>query len=278
MSRTARARSPKFQVRSRTRLALAAIAALTASTCSWEVSATPATAASTVVTIGFDDGTAEQLGALPILQAHRMTATFFVNIASIDDLGHEHLTWAELHTLFDAGNEIAGHTLHHANLAPLTTAEARQEVCTDRNNLLTNGFPATSFAYPFGSFDSGTEQVVQDCGYNSGRGVAGISKNGPFAETIPPLDPYATRTPPNPKKATKLSTMESYVLDAEANGGGWVQFVFHRLCEQCGAYAITQAKFTALLDFLQGEVAGGRVVVQTTAQVIGGPVQPPVPA
>jgi len=253
---------------------LTVLGALTASLTSWAVSPTPAAAASTVVTIGFDDGTADQLGGLPILQAHGMTATFFVNTGSIGDA--EHLSWADLHTLFDAGNEIAGHTLHHVDLKPLTTAEARQEVCTDRNNLLAENFPATSFAYPFGSFDSGTEQVVHDCGYNSGRGVSGISKMGPFAETIPPLDPYATRTPPNPKKSTKLSTLQLYVLNAEANGGGWVQFVFHRLCEQCGPYAITPAKFTALLDFLQGEVAGGRVTVQTTAQVIGGPVSPPV--
>ena len=118
---------------------------------------------------------------------------------------------------------------------------------------------------------------MRDCGYNSGRGVSGISKSGPFAETIPPPDPYATRTPPNPKKATKLSTMQGYVLNAEANGGGWVQLVFHRVCEQCGAYAITPAKFTAQLDFLQAEVAAGRTTVQTTAQVIGGPVNPPVP-
>jgi peptidoglycan/xylan/chitin deacetylase (PgdA/CDA1 family) len=262
----------------RIRLALAMIGALTASLSSWALSPAPAAAApSTVVTIGFDDGTGDQLGALPILQAHGMTATFFVNTASIGD--PEHLSWANLHSLFGAGNEIAGHTLHHVNLAPLSTVDARQEVCTDRNNLLAEGFPATSFAYPFGSFDSGTEQVVRDCGYNSGRGVAGVSKTGPFAETIPPLDPYATRTPPNPKKSTKLSTLELYVQNAEANGGGWVQFVFHRLCEQqCGAYAITPAKLTAFLGFLQGEVAGGRVTVQTTAQVIGGPVQPPVPA
>jgi peptidoglycan/xylan/chitin deacetylase (PgdA/CDA1 family) len=270
-----RTRAPRRRLRSRIRLALTAIGALTVFLSSWAVSAAPAAAAaSTVVTIGFDDGTADQLGALPILQAHGMTATFFVNSGSIGD--PEHLSWADLHTLFDAGNEIAGHTVNHVNLAPLTTAEARQEVCTDRNNLLAEGFPATSFAYPFGSFDSDTELVVRDCGYNSGRGVSGISKTGPFAETIPPLDPYATRTPPNPKKSTKLSTLELYVLNAEANGGGWVQFVFHRLCEQCGPYAITPAKFTAFLDFLQGEVTGGRVVVQTTAQVVGGPVQPPV--
>src|SRR6266511_3058101 len=76
----------------------------------------------------------------------------------------------------------------------LKKPEGRQEVCTDRNNLLAEGFPATSFAYPFGSFDSGTELVVHDCGYNSGRGVSGVTKNGPYAETVPPLDPYATRT------------------------------------------------------------------------------------
>jgi len=264
------------RVHPRLRSAVTAIAVITAALCGSGMSPAPAQAAtaSTVVTIGFDDGTAEQLDALPILQAHGMVATFFVNTGAIGDA--EHLSWADLHTLFAAGNEIAGHTLDHVNLAPLTTAEARREVCTDRNNLLAEGFPATSFAYPFGSFDSGTEQVIRDCGYNSGRGVAGISKNGPYAETIPPLDLYATRTPPNPKKATKLSTLELYVQSAEANGGGWVQFVFHRLCEQCGAYAITPSKFTALLDFLQGEVASGRVTVQTTAQVIGGPVQPPV--
>jgi peptidoglycan/xylan/chitin deacetylase (PgdA/CDA1 family) len=242
------------------------------------VTAAPANAAtaSTVVTIGFDDGTVDQLAALPILQAHGMTATFFVNTGPIIAGDSGHLSWADLHTLFNAGNEIAGHTVNHTGLKALPTAEARQEVCTDRNSLLAEGFPATSFAYPFGTFDSGTEQVVHDCGYNSGRGVAGISLKGPFAETIPPLDPYATRTPPNPKKATKLATMEQYVLNAEANGGGWVQFVFHRVCESCGAYAITTAKLTALLDFLQAEVNGGRVSVQTTAQVIGGPVNPPV--
>jgi peptidoglycan/xylan/chitin deacetylase (PgdA/CDA1 family) len=165
----------------------------------WLVSPAPAAAAaSTVVTIGFDDGTADQLGALSLLQAHGMTATFFVNTGTIGDA--EHLSWANLHTLYDAGNEIAGHTLDHVDLKPLTTAEARQQVCTDRNNLLAEGFPATSFAYPFGSFDSGTEAVVHDCGYNSGRGVSGISKMGPYAETIPPLDPYATRTPPTPRR------------------------------------------------------------------------------
>jgi hypothetical protein len=48
-----------------------------------------------------------------------------------------------------------------------------------------------------------------------------------FAETIPPLDAFATRTPPNPKQGTSLATIQGYVTAAEENGGGWVQLVFH---------------------------------------------------
>jgi hypothetical protein len=94
-----------------------------------------------------------------------------------------------------------------------------------------------------------------------------------FAETIPPLDAYATRTPPNPKQSTTLTTIESYVTAAEANGGGWVQLVFHNICSGCDAYSITQADFTSLLAWLQSQAG---VAVETTAQVIGGPIQPPV--
>jgi hypothetical protein len=180
-----------------------------------------------------------------------------------------HMTWDQLQQLAAAGNEIGGHTLHHVNLKPLKTADARLEVCQDRNNLLDHGLKPTSFAYPFGTFDAGSKQVVHDCGYNSGRGVAGGT------ETIPPLDAYATRTPPNPKQGTTVATIESYVTDAEQSGGGWVQLVFHHLCSQCDAYSITPTDFTALLDWLQPRAANG-TVVKTTGEVIGGPVQPRV--
>jgi len=236
----------------------------------------------TVVTIGFDDGTADQFSnGYPILSAHGMHATFFVNTGPITAGDPGHMTWADLHALASAGNEIAGHTIDHADLKPLSVADAEHEVGDDRNTLLAQGFTPQSFAYPFGSFDSTSEAVVHYCGYNSGRGVAGISKSGPFGETIPPADAYATRTPPNPKTATKLSTLESYVLNAEADtqSTDWVQFVFHTVCDKttgghCGAYSISPGKLSAFLDFLQAEVNAGRVVGETTAQVIGGPLNP----
>jgi peptidoglycan/xylan/chitin deacetylase (PgdA/CDA1 family) len=230
-------------------------------------------AATTVVTIEFDDGNADQYQALAMLNAHSMHATFYVNTGFIGDSAH--LSWAQLHDLFTAGNDIGGHTLTHIDLKKLKTADARQQVCQDRDNLLMNGLKPTAFAYPFGSFDAGTEQVVAACGYNSGRGVSGVNDTKVFAETIPPADPYATRTPPNPKQGTTVATIEGYVTAAAQNGGGWVQLVFHHICNSCDAYSITVTNFQALLDWLQSNESGG-IVIETTNQVIGGPVNPAV--
>ncbi len=224
-------------------------------------------AGQTIVSIQFDDGVADQYTARSILSAHGMHATFYVNSGLIGDSAH--MTWTQLQDLYADGNEIASHTLDHANLKHLKTAAARQEICGDRVNLFNHGFQPTSFVYPFGSFDSATEQIVAACGFNSGRGVAGGT------ETIPPLDPYATRTPPNPKKGTSLATIEGYVTQAEQSGGGWVQLVFHHVCNGCDAYSITPANFTALLDWLQTRSANG-TIVETTTQVVGGTVKPPV--
>ena len=229
----------------------------------------------TVVTIEFDDGNADQYQALAMLSARGMHATFYVNTGFIGDSSH--LSWTQLQNLFAAGNDIGGHTLTHTDLKKLKTAAARNQVCQDRDNLIANGLQPTAFAYPFGSFDAGTEQIVAACGYNSGRGVSGVNDTKVFGETIPPADPYATRTPPNPKQGTTDATIEGYVTAAQQHGGGWVQLVFHHICNQCDAYSITVTDFQALLDWLQANAASG-IVVETTNQVIGGPFNPPVSA
>jgi peptidoglycan/xylan/chitin deacetylase (PgdA/CDA1 family) len=239
------------------------------------IAAMPATAENspTVVTIQFDDGNANQYVALSILNGAGMHATFYVNSGVIGDATH--LSWAQLGDLAAAGNDIGGHTTFHTNIKKLKTAPARQAVCGDRVTLFDHGLQPVAFAYPFGSFDAGSKAVVQACGYNSGRGVSGVNDRKVYAETIPPLDAYATRTPPNPKQGTTLATIEGYVIAAQTHGGGWVQLVFHNICDGCDAYAITQADFTSLVAWLQSQASNG-VSVQTTAQVIGGPVQPPV--
>jgi peptidoglycan/xylan/chitin deacetylase (PgdA/CDA1 family) len=228
----------------------------------------------TIVTIQFDDGLADQYQTLAILGRYGLHATYYVNTGVTGDV--DHMSWTQLQDLYAADNEIGGHTLLHTNIKKLKAGPARQTVCTDRNNLYSHGLNPVSFAYPFGSYDAGSEAVVQACGYNSARTVSGVNDRKVYAETVPPLDPYATRTPPNPKQGTTLATIEGYVTAAETHGGGWVQLVFHHVCDNnCDAYSITPANLDALSAWLAARAASG-TVVETTAQVVGGPVNPPV--
>ena len=186
------------------------------------------------------------------------------------------MSWAQLTALSQAGSEIASHTINHVNIKKLKLADARFQVCQDRVNLAAHGFQPESFAYPFGDYNATVEtQVVQYCGDNSARTVTGVNDKTVFAETIPPPDPYATRTPADPKRGTTLATIEGYVTSAEQNGGGWVQLTFHHICDGCDAYSIPAATMQSLLDWLNTQVTAGAVAVETTKQVIGGPYVAP---
>jgi peptidoglycan/xylan/chitin deacetylase (PgdA/CDA1 family) len=218
----------------------------------------------TVVTIQFDDGYADQFQAMEILGS--LHATFYINSGFIGDA--DHLSWDDVRALEAGGNEIAGHTIFHTNVKKLKLVPATHAICDDRAAIAAEvDNDPVSFAYPFGSFNARAKGVVASCGYTSGRGVSGVTDRKVFAETIPPLDPYATRTPPNPKQGTTLATIESYVTAAEDNGGGWVQLVFHHVCDQCDAYSITPDNLAALAAWLQPRAQNGTVVM-TTAQVM----------
>jgi len=255
--------------RIRRRQSQAVVAAVLAAGGLFAVPALAHAAPLTVVTIQFDDGNADTYQWVSSLNTHGFGATFYVNSGSIETAGH--LTWAQLTTLSQAGNEIASHTVDHVNIKKLKLADARFQVCQDRVNLAAHGFQPESFAYPFGDYNSTVEtQVVQYCGDNSARTVSGVNDRTVFAETIPPADPFATRTPADPKQGTTVATIEGYVTAAEQNGGGWVQLTFHHICNSCDAYSITAATMQSLLDWLNTQVVTGAVAVKTTGQVIGG--------
>lgn len=236
--------------------------------------AAPAGTAGLVVSLTFDDGYANQATvAAPILAAHNMQGTFFVPSGFVGTSGY--MTWSQVTGLAASGNEIGGHTTDHVDLTTVSTSEARQEVCGDRNTLLQHGLAITDFAYPFGNFNSAAESVVQECGYNSARTTSwyGSACGNPCTESIPPRSPYATTIMAFGGDQT-VATIENNIVTAEAHGG-WAQILIHRVCDACGSGAMSPADLSALLDWLQPRAAQG-TVVKTVAQVIGGPVNPPV--
>lgn len=243
-------------------------------------SAARATTPSMVVSLTFDDGLQNQYTtALPILQQYGMSATFYI-ITGFTGVISGYMTQAQLQAVYAAGNEIAGHTVLHPMLGQLSSDEATREICQSRDTLLSWGFPVTDFSYPYSDYRSTSEQIVQQCGYNSGRldenlaSPFGCHSGCALTGTIPPADPYAIPTPDSVQTTWTLANLEAVVTQAETVGG-WTPITFHNICESgCGAYSTTPEIFSAFLAWLQTQ----NVSLETVHQVIGGPVQPAVSA
>jgi peptidoglycan/xylan/chitin deacetylase (PgdA/CDA1 family) len=233
-------------------------------------------AARTIVSLEFDHATSDQLPGIAVAADHGMPVTLFALSGRVGTPGY--MTIAQLQALQAAGDEIGGHTIDHQDLSRLSPAAQRQEICGDREALEADGLDVTDFAYPYGHFDAATQGIVRGCGYQSARGTGGLASAGgcfgscPAAEGIPPANPFDTRTVDSVLDTTPLSTIEAYVIHAERRGG-WVQIVFHHVCDRCDTYAVSVPTLTAFLGWLAARSARG-TVVQTVRRVIETPFEP----
>src|SRR4029079_17933102 len=107
-------------IRRRTFLAIATCSLLAATGGGWGASTTTSAAATpTIVSIEWHDGNRDSIGALRILTAHAMHATWLVNTDPILAGNPANLTSRQLLRIQAAGNEVGGHTLDHVNVQPL---------------------------------------------------------------------------------------------------------------------------------------------------------------
>jgi peptidoglycan/xylan/chitin deacetylase (PgdA/CDA1 family) len=231
---------------------------------------TTAGAAPTIVTLGFDDGTATQYEHRTLLDERGIPATFYVNTAKLGRPGY--MTWDHVATLAAAGHEIGGHTLTHAHLAGLPVDQQRAEVCDDRAALVARGYAAASFAYPHGADDLSAQSIAQGCGYRSARTTRGIDwpTCDVCAETLPPRHPFATRALQTNSTATPAD-LQHAVANAQRMRGAWLQIVLHDICDGCDSLATPAATLATFLDWLKAEEAAGRVVLRTAGQAIAEP-------
>jgi hypothetical protein len=98
------------------------------------------------------------------------------------------------------------------------------------------------------------------------------------AETVPPLDPFATQALDTPDDALTLQYLQDAVVAAADHGGGWVQVVIHNVCaaddpelDLCmsGEAPIEERIFSAFLDWLQYGAPDG-TTVKTVAEATDG--------
>lgn len=111
----------------------------------------------------FDDGYVGILdNALPILQQYGYSATVFVCTATIgidnswnykDTKVRQHLNMNQLHTLHDAGWEIASHGVTHRSMLRLTDEELIIELNESKRILETEFGVVDTYAYPYGAYN-----------------------------------------------------------------------------------------------------------------------------
>ena len=238
---------------------------------------TVAAARPTRISLTFDDGSASEFQTRAMLAAHDMRATFYVNSGLLGSDPY-HMTWDQVRALAGDGHEIGGHTSEHVDLTALSAPSETADICRDRDAIVNHGLPAAaSFAYPYARWNAAARDAVAACGYTSARGVGNVGcTNCSSAETLAPTDPYVLRTVAGALASSTLAEFEGVVTNAIQNGGGWVIFVFHTICDDCDdSNATPAARLDALLDWLHSQQSNGVSVMPVRDVMALAPPSPP---
>jgi len=118
-----------------------------------------------VTLISFDDGVKEDLHSVELLERYGLKGTFFVTASNIN----KQLSAEEIRHIAEV-HEIGSHTVNHPRLTEVTLSSARYELTESKRQLeQTLKQPVTSFAYPFGFYNSSLGDLVKEAGYACAR-------------------------------------------------------------------------------------------------------------
>ena len=192
---------------------------------------------SRALTLSFDDGVVQDKRTVEILNKHNLKATFFLNsgrILSDDSLSSRHLSAKEINHYYD-GHEVASHGVTHAFVGAIPKPSVVGEIFNDRlalENL--SGKIVRGFAYPSGSMNNSTTEILRNCGiYYARTNISSYNFNLPddwyrwdltcrFTDTklMKYVDLFLNTTPDYKYRPSKLfyAFCHSYEFD---NGDTW---------------------------------------------------------
>ena len=127
------------------------------------------------LTLSYDDGVITDIRLIEILKKYGIKATFNLNsgLFNKDGMYVRRLSYEEARGLYiNKGMEVALHTLTHPNLLDLSYDEILYEIEEDKRNLerMTN-LEVSGIAYPFGSYNSDTIDILKKNNIEYGRTV-----------------------------------------------------------------------------------------------------------
>ncbi len=121
------------------------------------------------VILTFDDGHWDlDTNVLPILKKYNIHATAYI-VPGFVGTNSDSLTPQELQDVINSGLvDVGAHTVHHISLKGKPLAQAQYEIDTSKNMLEQKyHIHVYSFAYPYGTFDQQTIQLVKQAGFTT---------------------------------------------------------------------------------------------------------------
>jgi peptidoglycan/xylan/chitin deacetylase (PgdA/CDA1 family) len=118
------------------------------------------------VVFSFDDGYADTFeNAVPILEAHHMTGVFGI-ITGFAGTNSNYATWQQIITAQKQDMVIVSHSYSHPDFASKDQVYQDYNIAKSTVDLTQElGSPPSYFIYPYGKYNSTTEQVLKDHGY-----------------------------------------------------------------------------------------------------------------
>ncbi|MET3143408.1 UNVERIFIED_ORG: peptidoglycan/xylan/chitin deacetylase (PgdA/CDA1 family) [Arthrobacter sp. UYEF2] len=168
----------------------------------------------------FDDGWASQsANALPVLNKYGVPATMYIYSQGINDVPN-YMTQAQIQAFADRGDEIASHTVTHADLTTLTPAQIDTELSQSKATLQQMFGPsaALDFASPFGAYNPTTTAAVKNYYATQRNTDGGFNAAAGF-------DPYNILVQ-NVDSTTTAAIMQGWVNEAKTSNT-WLVMVYH---------------------------------------------------
>lgn len=228
--------------------------------------ATPVRAAATnptpeaKVSFTFDDGGASNITKVaPILAQYGYTGTSYITTSCVGmttipnkcpaDTDIPYMTWAQIKSLQNSyGWEIGSHSVTHPLMTEITATKLEQEVANSKSALKAQGINATSFATPYGDYNSKVQAAIAKY----------YSNHRPFHDTgfnVWPYDNYLLRVQ-QVQYGVSVDTVKGYIDQAKANNT-WLILVFHDVRETASTdpedYQYSTADLTAIAAYAKSK-------------------------
>ncbi len=205
-----------------------------------------------IISFNFDDGFASAYEhGLPIFNAAGMRTTEYIITGFLDKPGR--VTLANVKTMALMGHEIGAHTRTHPYLTKVSGAQAIQEICGSRKDLIDRGITPDTFAYPEGDMNADIEAIVREAGFSGARVTKpGLNSSASDIFALRYLGVDVVQSWPKVKQA----------IDEAIQKQGWLILVFHRVDEDGNPISVRHEEIQQIVDYVKAK----KIPVVTNAE------------